>query len=788
MKSSIKNGFGPPIPPEMEYYTPKGTLEERCDWNAVVRKYTQRLKKVMRKHHDRDYLDMTDAMMKRRSQAILDYIPRIVERYQHVPGLELEHRDDTADIFAYFNFIPSTTYNYLEQQACLLMAASIWILDEILSTGDWEKRKQLFLLLPRDENDLDEFWNAPDFWHTCYEDLLVISVQYVLCCRNRDMGGFELENDTKRLLTSSLIAQNGQHGDGPCRQAYEQLMALIPKESIDRAISYFEELFWQWTDRLFDCIAPINVSIRRSIDKMNALVTEYNQVRMELQEATREMMEQHKTSKRQPKPPAFNPLLANPVPRIPDFFPSSDYTSPMNPFPGGFLPGIAQDDPTQQVFSLTDRLMNIADRHSDAMDIMSELESKKSEFGSDVLRMGYLRQSQCREKYGDEVAERMKPLTIKKPFEVCFALLWLIENGSDLPWLYGCGCGLMREVEESLPWGIIHYKENHDPVWNPECEQEEPEQLSFLEPAPNKQLVKHSAIPEWYERKYIPNDEESFRFNRSLAQIVYEETGCILPRDMRRYDIEQATLKRYGVRGKETTALLMLLTTLGHARRSEIALNLDQAMMEYWADEAADDEKPREAEKVSKEGKKEENSLTYEELVEKLKAEQENNKKLRASLHEAEKNSREVRKELAVVRESALLEHRELADLREVVFNAENAEAEQGEETFDEKLFPYEVEKETIVFGGHETWLKAIKHMLTGNIRFLEKNLNFDINVVRNADIVWVQTNAISHTLYYRITDAARQYRKPVRYFTHASAMKGALQVVNADRGGEKAV
>ena len=171
--------------------------------------------------------------------------------------------------------------------------------------------------------------------------------------------------------------------------------------------------------------------------------------------------------------------------------------------------------------------------------------------------------------------------------------------------------------------------------------------------------------------------------------------------------------------------------------------------------------------------------------MEKLKAEQENNRKLRFSLHEAEKNSREARKELSAVRESAALEHRELADLREVVFNAENAETEEAEEPIDENLFPYEVKKETVVFGGHETWLKAIRPMLTGNIRFLDKDLNFDVNVIRNAEVIWVQTNAISHTQYYRITDAARQYKKPLRYFSHASAAKGALQVLNEDREGK---
>ncbi|MBR0341787.1 MAG: hypothetical protein IJK38_04470 [Oscillospiraceae bacterium] len=789
MKSSMKGSSRPPIPPEMPYLTKEGTLEKRCDWNALVRKYSQRLVKILRKNRGEGDMDTSDAMLKRRTQVLVDYTPKIIERYRDVPGYEPENRDDTGETFIHFNFIPVTTYNYMEDRAYLLLAASIWILDEILPEADHEKRKELFRLLPRDESDLDEIWNAPDFWHTNYEDDLITSVQYVLHCRNRDIDGIELEhNETERLFTSSLIAQDAQHVDVPSRAAYEQMMSLIPKESIDRAVAYFEELFWLWTDRFFDCVAPLDAAIRQATDKVNDLVTEYNRLRSELKEATKEMIEQRETKKQQIKPPAFNPLLANPVPQMPDIFKKQDFASSLGSFAMNPLRGSDQGDPSQRVFSITDRMMNTADRHDDAMNELSELEGKKADFAVDLLRQGYLRDHECREKYGDEVADRMKPLNITKPFEVCFALLWLIENGSDLPWLYGCGCGLMEEVVESLPWGVFHYSEIHDPVWNPEDE-EEAEQLSFLDDAPRKEkTVKPSAIPEWYERKYKPDEDESFRFNRSMAQIVYEETGCILPRDMHKYDIRQKAVKQYGVTGKDTTALLMLFTALGNAKRSERALNLDQALMEYWDDEASDEEKLRKVEKAAKEAQKEEKPPTYEELVEKLKAEQEKSKNLRTSLHEAEKASRETRKELAAVRESAALEHRELADLREIVFNAENNETEDAEEPLAADLFPYEVKKETVVFGGHETWLKAIKPMLTGQIRFLDKDLNFDVNVIRNADIVWVQTNAISHTQYYKITDAARQYKKPVRYFSHASATKGALQIMDADRGGEKLV
>ena len=787
MKSSRKGSSKAPYPPEMTYLAKEGTLEQRCDWNAIARKYAQRVKKALRKNGRDGYMDTSDAMLKRRMQALVDFIPGMIERYRGVPGYEPEHMDEIGDTFIHFNFIPMTTYNLMEERAYLLLAASIWILDEVFSEEDHQKRKALFQLLPRDERDLDEIWNAPDFWHTNYDEDLIGSVQYVLHCRNRDIDGMKAkQDDIERVFTSDLTALETQHVDVPSRAAFEQLMSLIPQESIDRAATYFEALFWQWTDRFFDCIAVFDADIRRITDKVNNLVTEYNQLRLELIEATEEMMAQRETRKQQIKRPAYNPLLANPAPQIADFLKKPDYTSFANPFGREPLLSPVSDDPSARVYSITDRMMNIADRYENTIDQLTEWKEKKVDFAVDLLRQGYLREHDCREKYGDEVAERMKPLNITKPFEACFALLWLIENGSDLPWLYGCGCGLMEEVLESLPWGVIDYSEIHDPVWNPDDE-EEAEQLSFLENAPQKEIeVKPSAIPEWYERKYISEEDEAFRFNRSMAQIVYEETGCIMPRDMHKYDVRQKALKQYGVAGEDTTALLMLLTALGHVRRSERALNLDQAVMEYWEDEDTEAETGREGNQAVRETEREEKTLTYEELAEKLKAEQENSKKLRSSLHEAERTSREARKELADVRENAALEHRELADLREILFNAENQRVEESEEPFSEEIFPYEVKKETVVFGGHETWLKAIKPMLTGRIRFLDKDLNFDVNVIRNADMVWVQTNAISHPRYYRITDAARQYKKPIRYFTHASATKGALQIMNADRAKEE--
>ena len=71
--------------------------------------------------------------------------------------------------------------------------------------------------------------------------------------------------------------------------------------------------------------------------------------------------------------------------------------------------------------------------------------------------------------------------------------------------------------------------------------------------------------------------------------------------------------------------------------------------------------------------------------------------------------------------------------------------------------------------------------MLTGNVRFIDKDLIFDTGIIRHADIIWIQTNALSHSQYGRITDTARIFKKPIRYFTNASATICAEQLMEED-------
>ena len=159
-------------------------------------------------------------------------------------------------------------------------------------------------------------------------------------------------------------------------------------------------------------------------------------------------------------------------------------------------------------------------------------------------------------------------------------------------------------------------------------------------------------------------------------------------------------------------------------------------------------------------------------------------KKLRSALHNAEKTAAEAKKELEQQKSAAEAEHRELADLREVVFNKEEFDSydENSDETVDNSKYPYTIQKSTVIFGGHETWVKVLKPMFKGDIKFIVKEMKIDVSLVKYADVIWIQCNAIPHRSYYSIVNTARKLGKPIRYFTYASATKCAEQIVENDK------
>ena len=95
--------------------------------------------------------------------------------------------------------------------------------------------------------------------------------------------------------------------------------------------------------------------------------------------------------------------------------------------------------------------------------------------------------------------------------------------------------------------------------------------------------------------------------------------------------------------------------------------------------------------------------------------------------------------------------------------------------------YPYRTRKRTVVFGGHDSFLRAFKPMFP-DVRFVDADsLAFSPDIIRNSDVVWIQNNCIGHSQYWNIVKTCKLAGVQMRYFGFAGAEKCAEQLVTED-------
>ncbi len=94
---------------------------------------------------------------------------------------------------------------------------------------------------------------------------------------------------------------------------------------------------------------------------------------------------------------------------------------------------------------------------------------------------------------------------------------------------------------------------------------------------------------------------------------------------------------------------------------------------------------------------------------------------------------------------------------------------------YGKDIKPEIITKKIYIFGGHPTWIKGIKEQLV-NAKFFKEDLH-SLDVIRNAEEIWIQPNAISHSFYGKVMDVARVNGIPVCYFSFAGIKKCLEQV-----------
>jgi len=414
-----------------------------------------------------------------------------------------------------------------------------------------------------------------------------------------------------------------------------------------------------------------------------------------------------------------------------------------------------------------------------------------------------------RKVFGIRELGRALDAEIGDPYELCFALTWLIGTDDDSIWLMHAGTTAARAVCRRLPWR--GNPEGKDPEYGygfDEWDEEEPEELTYDGNG-------------WLNREPPAEKVDIYQIGKNgkdnIAQQIYQLCRGVVPTGMHPFELERQTMKKEGNENADFIADWSEILFLSSFQAS--AANLNRSNW-YWDPdeyEEEDDEEDEEAggessyynERINKDNATDRNAVDhgkydaggkvdlsgispeesgpaeigYEEELRKTRLELEKarrqikglQKALVESRRDADTERAKTERELTTLR----MEHRELADLRELVFNQEN---EIREKPAKEIQYPYETRKRTVVFGGHDTFLKAFRPMLP-TVKYVDTAIySFSPEIVRNADVVWIQNNCISHSQYGNIVRLTRQYGIQLRYFAYASAEKCAEQLVIEDQ------
>ena len=383
--------------------------------------------------------------------------------------------------------------------------------------------------------------------------------------------------------------------------------------------------------------------------------------------------------------------------------------------------------------------------------------------------------------YFRRITEKLTGFTVGNPYDICAAALLLEQEGDLLWYLNTLTDTVALCAQRQLPW-TMQEADYQKPLSSPAAPDETPRFL--FQP------------PEEGERAPLGSDiEEGELLNE--AQLFYLATGYLLPRNCGpSRDVEDWFARQGLSRGRARELALCAMMVSREEAWEDWLDCAGRPSLGQWGgwklpeDEEDDDdaqpdfEEPDEQEQERVEASGQDAAQAAAESDSRAVELARQLKEARGALHDAEQTVRQLRDQLAEERQSAMQNKLELNSLRDALFRLKSAEQSEEQEKKASIAFPWTGRRRILVFGGHDTWSKAIRPLLPG-VRFCDRELLPDLNAIKSADIVWIQPNALSHKFYYRIIETARKENIAVRYFGFASARKCAEQLVEVELAAE---
>lgn len=681
----------------------------------------------------REGLDYDPIHQKRRIRASVSTMEEVKKRVQHlcpdVPGIY-----STEEEWIEINAFPSPAYDYEERFTFSALACAIWMLDQI---RDINRMKDLEAVLPIADSVVEIKY--PPIWDPCHGNEVIYNVVSAILHRNDPDGGSKENLSDKqriqRYYMTDALAEGRVSQEWNNRKTFNSILSLIPVEAIEAAEQLYQKKYWDFVTRYFlsrKVFCEIDVKLKAEIDEFERRSSEF----------LSGFQDKQANAIRSMAAPKVHPLqLWNPAKK--DYHVESGATDYQQMF--------------LQVQRIDSERVDLECREAALTDLLDA-------FGKEMWALTSKPYTYIENKYGKEIADIWADCDAGDPYTMCFAFMSLLDKGSDLPWCYCAGVNLHACYAASLPWPRMKFNPYNDGIWY----HQEPDKEGFSYGPDYQPLPKKVRVPEFddwmklqFEDKMSEDSDDFEKFN--LSHIMYELTGCIMPRKMDRYTPALKILDRYGIRGKKTLPLLYCASALGEARHRTSLSLLDRLLESLQTDS--------------------EETAPTEENEESLKAQnkalQEEVRRLKEAAYETGREVQEANVRYESIAQKAANDAQELHDLRELIFNQQNAVYDEPD-TKTDIVFPYRTTRKIVVFGGHDSWAREMKPKFP-DIRFIDRDMMPNPDLIRHADTIWIQTNALAHKHFYIIIDEVRKYGIPLRYFTYSGVVKCAEQIVNDD-------
>ena len=679
----------------------------------------------------------TGIYRQRRKEALLRILPEVT--FKSLTVAEDVSLNNMTTLFSSYEVKTGCDYNQLDKHGEIRLGAAIWVLDRLTQAGTLEQAMQYLPYV----GDISEQSLLPKgFYHPCYSKSLLEAMLSALTTRYA--GGGEQGLDADRSA-ENIIQEATARGDGYVA-AFQEIIKLLPTEAIDNACTEFRDKVL----RIVNIYAKICCFL---LDKCDVYDTALNSA--------------EKT---------VNNLL---------FSKQTDLIGPVSA-PGntktllkyGYLPLSGNKAEHSSTNDYVNRIRTKLNNGLESIQYNLKHKQRMDEvirnFNPNFKKYFFYDRTQLHDLFDDKECEDLfLNFSVSDPLALCFALIYLLDHGDDAPWLFFSGSTLMTIAYCSLPWG-------------PGQKAGAVADLSFVsDRVPSLKLAHEEG------RNVLEHAVDIYSRNNgdlNLAQLFYRLTGCCLPGRLPGLCDTDKALSGLGLSSYETGlyfgAASALYLSSQQARMPEETELFDETEVPECESEEPDEEALRnEAAIADLNSKLSEVNQSYEDIqAELLRAKRE--------IKLLKRSAAEERKKYAVAilqkdkdLEQAHLEHRELADLREVVFSKmHKTETSDSGQDAEAVTLPYETKKRAVIFGGHESFINAMKTFLT-NVKYVDiKNMAFNPDLVRNADVVWIQTNRMYHPQYWSIIKIAKQYSVQVRYFRSSGAKSCAMQVITDDR------